>query len=301
MQNNIDKTKMFAHILAGFTAIVWGTTFISTKVLLESFHPIEILIYRFFIGYCILWLIRPKRLHFQGFKRELWYLLAGMSGVTIYFLCENISLTMTQAGNASVIVSTAPMFTAIFAFLTLKTEKPTRYFWMGFALAIAGIVLINVNAIHMSTSNLKGDFLALAAAAVWGVYSIILRKHVDTKSDVIVHTRRVIFYGLLTMIPCGLVMGFQLEPQVLFQPVNIGNLLFLGMLATAAGYVTWNFALEHLGVMKASVYIYIVPVITIITSAIILKEQVTLPGLAGCALTIAGLVVSEKKKKNIDE
>ena len=119
MQNNSNKIKLFAHILAGFTAIVWGTTFISTKVLLESFQPIEILIYRFLIGYCILWLIRPKRLHFQGWKKEGWYLLAGMCGVTIYFLCENIALTMTQAGNASIIVSTAPMFTAIFAFMTL--------------------------------------------------------------------------------------------------------------------------------------------------------------------------------------
>ena len=304
MQNN-KKTRFsnkyprifVTHMVALITVIIWGTTFISTKVLLRSFEPIEILIYRFVIGYLILWIIRPKILPFQGIKKEFWYLCAGLSGITIYFLCENVALTMTMAGNVGIIVSTAPMFTAVMAFLSLKSEKPTKYFWGGFLLAISGIILININGSGISFNHIKGDALALGAAAIWGVYSIILRKHVDTCNDVIIHTRRVLFYGLLTMIPCGMLMGFSLEPTVIFTTINIGNIVFLGTLATAICYVTWNYTLEHLGVMQASAYIYIVPVITIMASAIILHEKITIAEICGCGLTIAGLFLSEKRKK----
>ncbi len=296
MQNK-SNYKLVAHMVAIITAIVWGTTFISTKVLLASFSPIEIVIYRFVIGYLVLWLIKPKFIKFQGIRKEFWYLLAGFSGVTIYFLCENVSLTMTSAGNVGIIVSTAPMFTALFAFLALKTERPSRYFWIGFFLAITGIALINLNGSDMGLANVKGDILALFAAAVWGVYSVILRKYINTKEDVILNTRRVLFYGILTMIPCGMMMGTQFDTSLLTIPVNAGNLIFLGILATAMGYVMWNFALEHLGVMQASAYIYIVPVITIITSGIILSENITLQEFIGCILTVAGLFLSEKRKK----
>ncbi len=301
MQNK--KTHILvAHMVAIFTAIVWGTTFISTKVLLTSFSPIEIVIYRFLIGYFILWLIKPRVIKFQGIKKEFWYLMAGFSGITIYFLCENIALTMTFAGNVSIIVSTAPMFTAIFAYLTLKTERPSKYFWMGFVLAIIGIGLINLNGTNLKLENMKGDILALSAAAIWGVYSVILRKHIDIKEDVILHTRRILFYGLLTMIPCGMLMGFSFDFKPLTMPVNAFNLIFLGLVATAMGYVMWNYALEYLGVMQASAYIYIIPVITIITSGVILSEKITLPEFLGCALTILGLFLSEKRKitKKID-
>ena len=296
MQNK-SNYKLIAHMVATITAIVWGTTFISTKVLLASFSPIEIVIYRFIIGYLVLWLIKPKFIKFQGIRKECWYLLAGFCGVTIYFLCENVALTMTYAGNVSIIVSTAPMFTALFAFWALKTERPSRYFWIGFFLAITGIALIHLNGSEMKLANVKGDILALFAAAVWGVYSVILRKYINIKEDVILHTRRVLFYGILTMIPCGMMMGIHFDTSTLTIPVNLGNLIFLGVIATAMGYVMWNFALENLGVMQASAYIYIVPVITIITSGIILSEKITFQEFIGCVLTVTGLFLSEKRKK----
>ena len=295
MQNN--KSNWFPHAMAMYNVIVWGTTFISTKVLLESLEPLEILIYRFVIGYAALWCLKPQFLKWQGLKKELAYFVAGVFGVTIYFLGENISLTMTYTGNVSIIVSTAPLFTAICACLMTKTERPTKYFWGGFVLAIAGIGMINLGGTGIDAAHIKGDLLALVAAAVWGIYCVVLNEHIGEDVPVIVRTRRIFFYGLLTMIPCVFLMKTEFHLESLLRPVNAGNILFLGILATAGAYATWNYAVARLGVMKSSVYIYLIPVITIICSAIILKEEITAGIVIGCLLTTAGLFLSEKKKK----
>ena len=291
------KSNLFPHAMAMYNVIVWGTTFISTKVLLESFGPLEILIYRFVIGYMALWCLKPTCLKWQGLKKELAYFIAGFFGVTIYFLGENISLTMTYTGNVSIIVSTAPLFTAICACLMTKSERPTKYFWGGFILAIAGIAMINMGGAVIDTAHIKGDLLALGAAAVWGIYCVVLNEYIREDVPVIVRTRRIFFYGLITMIPCAFLMNVQFHPERLIEPVNAGNILFLGILATAGAYATWNYAVARLGVMKSSVYIYLIPVITIICSAIILKEEITSGAVCGCLLTMTGLFLSEKKTK----
>ena len=295
MQNN--KSNLFPHAMAMYNVIVWGTTFISTKVLLESFEPLEILIYRFVIGYIALWCLQPKVLKWQGLKKEFAYFIAGLFGVTIYFLGENISLTMTYTGNVSIIVSTAPLFTAICACLMTKTERPTKYFWGGFVLAIIGIAMINIGGTGIDAAHIKGDLLALSAAAVWGIYCVVLNEHIGEGVPVIVRTRRIFFYGLLAMIPCVFLMDAKFHLDRLLEPVNAGNIAFLAILATAGAYVTWNYAVARLGVMKSSVYIYLIPVITIICSAIILHEKITIGAVSGCLLTMAGLFLSEKKVK----
>ena len=295
MQNN--KSNWFPHAMAMYNVIVWGTTFISTKVLLESLEPLEILIYRFVIGYIALWCLKPQFLKWQGLKKEFAYFIAGLFGVTIYFLGENISLTMTYTGNVSIIVSTAPLFTAICACIMTKTERPSKYFWGGFVLAIIGIAMINVGGTQIDAAHIKGDLLALSAAAVWGIYCVVLNEHIGEGIPVIVRTRRIFFYGLLTMIPCVFLMDAKFHLDRLLEPVNAGNIAFLSILATAGAYVTWNYAVARLGVMKSSVYIYLIPVITIICSAIILHEKITIGAVAGCLLTMAGLFLSEKKAK----
>lgn len=292
-RNKVHK----AHLLALITVMIWGTTFISTKLLLTEFTPVEILLFRFLIGYLVLILLRPKPLPFQGVKKEIWYALAGISGVTVYFFCENIALTYTLASNVSVIVSLAPMFTAAMAFLFLKKERLGKNFFMGFLIAFAGILLINYNGRVELQLNPKGDLLAVAAAFVWAVYSVILKARLPMDKDVIRATRRIFFYGIVTMLPCSLFLGLRLEPARFTDPVMVGNLLYLGIFASALGYLLWNYVIEVLGTLKASAYIYVIPAITIIVSVLILKEPVNGIVMAGAALAVCGLMISEKNKK----
>ncbi len=110
-------------------------------------------------------------------------------------------------------------------------------------------------------------------------------------------TRRIFFYGILFMIPALPFFGCKLEVGRFANPVYIFNLIFLGIGASALCFVTWNYAVRVLGAVKTSVYIYMVPVITVVTSMIVLHEKITPLAAIGTICTLAGLILSEWKYK----
>lgn len=290
------KKEIHGHLLAFVTIIIWGTTFISTKILLKAISPIEILFLRFAIGFALLLLICPHRLRIRERKQELYFAGAGLCGVTLYFLLENIALTYTFASNVGVIVSIAPFFTAILAHYFLDGEKLRLGFFMGFVLAAAGIFIISFNGSSCLELNPMGDILALSAAVVWAAYSVLTKKISGFHYNTIQTTRRIFFYGLLFMLPALLIFGFHPSIDQLIQPVNLFNILFLGFGASALCFVTWNSAVKRLGAVKTSVYIYAVPVITVITSILVLHERITGIAVFGIVLTLSGLLVSQGRR-----
>lgn len=292
LNNNIR-----GHLSAIFTVILWGTTFISTKILLGSFTPIEILCYRFVIGFIALFILRPRGVKGKTFVQEAQFAAAGLCGVTLYFLMENIALTYTTASNVGVIVSISPFFTAVLSRLYFKDEKLTPGFFIGFVAAIIGILLISYNSTQSFGLNPLGDILAILAAAAWALYSNITKKISFYGYDTIYTTRKIFSYGIVFMIPAAIIMPFEFGFERLTDPVNLLNILYLGLGASALCFVIWNFALKVLGPVKTSVYIYLVPVITIVTSIIILDERITPVSLCGIVLTLAGLFVSERTSK----
>lgn len=292
MKNN----ALAGHIAAGFTILIWGTTFVSTKVLLGVLSPAEILVIRFLIGYLALWCVCPRPLKPKEKKQELYFATAGLYGVTLYYLLENFALTYTQASNVGVIISIAPFFTVIFACLLLNEDRPAKPFYIGFAVAMAGIILISFPSGSALELNPVGDLLAVIAAVIWAGYSTVTKILSGYDYNVIQTTRRIFFYGLIFMIPVLLFTDFKPDLTRLANPVMIGNLLFLGLGASALCFVTWNFAVKRLGSVKTSVYIYMVPVITAVASALILREEMTDKMILGIALTLLGLFLCERGK-----
>lgn len=291
----MENKKMAGHLLALLTIVIWGTTFISTKILLVDFRPTEILLLRFVMGFLALLAVHPHRLKGTTRRQELMLAAAGLCGICLYYLLENIALVYTMASNVGVIISVAPFFTAIFSRLFIKEqEKLSIYFVTGFLVAMAGIFLISFNGAKLEL-NPAGDLLALAAAVVWACYSVLTKKISSFGYNTILTTRRTFFYGILFMLP-----ALDLEPEWerLMDPVCLLNLIYLGLGASALCFVTWNFAVKVLGVVKTSIYIYMVPVITTITSALILKEPVTRISAAGTVLAVAGLFLSGYSKKD---
>lgn len=293
------KEAAKGHISALITILIWGTAFISTKILLTDFKPIEIIFYRFSIGLLVLMIAYPRRLKWTTKKEELTFAVAGMCGITLYFLLENIALTFTAASNVGVIISVAPFFTAILANWLLDDEKPKSAFFIGFITAIIGISLISFNGITVLRLNPVGDILALSAAIVWAVYSILLRKISLFGHHTIQTTRRIFCYGLVILIPILLLFQFEWGLERFVRPANTFNILFLGLGASALCFATWNFAVRILGAVKTSIYIYLVPVITVVTSVIVLSERVTWMSALGTILTLAGLFISGKKTKSL--
>lgn len=286
------------HLAALITILIWGTTFISTKVLLVDFEPVEILFFRFVLGFLVLFLAFPRRMRGTIMRQEITFAAAGLCGVCLYYLLENIALTYTMASNVGVIISIAPFFTAILSHLCVPEEEKLQVsFFIGFLVAMAGICLISFNGSRLQLSPM-GDLLAVAAAAVWACYSILTRKISSFGYHTIQTTRRIFAYGILFMIPALFLFDCRVGPERFSNPVYLGNLLFLGLGASALCFVTWSMAVRILGAVKTSIYIYLVPVITVITSAVILHERITLMSGAGTALALAGLLISEYRGKS---
>ena len=294
--NNTAK----GHLAALITILIWGTTFISTKVLLEDFQPIEILFFRFLIGLVALLVVCPHRLDGTTIRQELIFATAGLCGVCLYYLLENIALTYTMASNVGVIISVAPFFTAILSHLFLKQDERLRAsFFVGFIVSILGIGLISFNGASLHL-NPVGDLLALLAAFLWACYSILTRKISSYGYNTILTTRRVFFYGILFMIPALFLFSFKPGISRFTDPVYLLNILFLGLGASALCFVTWNSAVKILGAVKTSIYIYLVPVITVAASVLIIHEPFTWITGAGTVLTLAGLFISERKEVRSD-
>ena len=292
-----NQTAAAGHLSALFCILIWGTTFISTKILLITFSPIEILVLRFVMGFVALFIVYPKRVKTASLREELLFVGAGLCGVTMYFLLENVALTYTLASNVGVIVSIAPFFTAILSHFFLKGERLSRSFVMGFIIAITGIFLIGYNTNQVLILNPAGDLLALLAALSWAMYSTLMRKIRELHYNTIGSTRRVFFYGLVLMLPALFLMDFTPDFSKIFVPVNLVNLLFLGLFASALCFVFWNWTVGILGAVKTSLYIYIVPVVTMIAAALLLHETITPTALIGACLALAGMFLAERKEK----
>lgn len=295
--NSRKNSTDIGHISAVVTISIWGTTFISTKILLNSFSPTEILFFRFLLGLTALTMIYPKRLKGTTIRQELTFAGAGLCGITLYYLLENVALTYTQASNVGVIISTAPFFTVILSyFLSKRKEKPNGLFFAGFATAIAGICLISFGNTGIQI-NPVGDMLALVAAVVWAVYSLLTKKIGKFGLNTIQTTRWIFLYGIVFMIPTLFLFDFHFDFSEFSDLTNLTNLIFLGLGASALCFVTWSVAVKNLGAVKTSIYIYIVPAITVIASALILKERITVYSVIGTILTLTGLLISEIKTK----
>ena len=293
----MQNKSVYGHLAALLTIVIWGTTFISTKVLLTAFQPVEILFFRFVLGFLALCAICPKRLKTAGFRQEAVLALAGLCGICLYYLLENIALTFTLASNVGVIISIAPFFTALLSHFVLKSGEHLRFsFFVGFVVAMIGIALISFGGSRL-TLDPVGDLLAVAAALVWACYSLLTRKIGSFDYPVVLATRKTFFYGIIFMLPTLFFFDFHPQLSALIQPAVLFNLLYLGLGASALCFVTWNFAVKELGAVKTSVYIYAVPVITVLTSALILHEPLTFATGLGTMLTLAGLALSETKPK----
>ena len=289
-----NHEKLTGYLFALFTIAVWGSTFISSKKLLSVYTPSQIMLTRFLLAYCALRLLRPRKLALT-WKQEASFFLLGLSGCSIYFYTENTALTYTLASNVSIIVAAAPIFTAILAHFAGEERFRRSTLW-GFLVAFTGVVLVVCNGTFVLKLNPRGDFLALAAAACWAVYSVLLRR-VSQGLDPILVTRRTLFWGAVTAAPMVLLEGAPYPTAPLLTPVVAGNFLFLGLIGSGLCYVLWNKAFRLLGVVATNNFIYLNPFVTIVVARIFLDEPISPLALLGAVLITVGVVVSQRPSK----
>lgn len=308
------------HLAALFCVTVWGATFVSTKVLIaHGLAPAEIFLLRFVMAYLgILPFARrgrsdgkkavggpsggkarrkpAGRLRGARLRDELLLAAAGLTGGSLYFLTENIALEYAPASNVSLIVCTAPVWTALLMSLVYRSERMTRRQIAGCALAFVGVVLVVLNGRFVLHLSPRGDLLALSAALLWMLYSLVI-KQLGDRLPVAYVTRKVFFYGIVTILPWFAWEPFDLPAATLRHPAVWGNLLFLGVVASLLCYVLWNAAMTRLGAVRTTNYIYLNPLVTMLTAALVIDERITPAALCGAALILSGMWLAERERR----
>lgn len=285
------------HLLAILTVTIWGTTFVSTKTLINNgLTPTEIFVYRFALAYlCIVWTAR-RGMFARTAADELMLAAAGVAGGSLYFITENTALRLTQASNVAMLISVTPLLTTLIGmaiFRGERTKKPERVL-LGSLVALIGVAAI-LGGASFTRFGTKGDLLTLAAALSWAVYSLLVKRLGRSYSPWFI-SRKVFGYGLLSMavwIPLFHPVAFR--PHLLAQYDVALNLLFLGIVASMLCFTFWNAVVGRIGMVKATNYINLNPIVTFISAHIFLGESVAPLALAGTAAVLLGVYLVERR------
>lgn len=288
---------MLWHLLALTVACIWGSTFVASKVLLMAgLTPAEIMCMRFVLAWVLMLPFCHKQLK-TNLRDELLMMTLGLSGGSLYFQAENTALQLTSAtSTVALLVSTTPIVTALMNRCMHRGEHLSGRFLSGSMVALVGVALVVFNGVFILDDNPWAMLLALGASFTWGIYSLVIR-HVEKRYSSAVITRKVFFWGVITMLPICLMEGNDFGPG-LFSPTVIGTLLFLGLVASLGCFLLWNIVLRRIGIIAAGNYLYFNPVTSLIVAYIVLNEHITGLAILGCLLTIVGVYLCNRKKKD---
>ena len=288
------------HLVAFVVVSIWGSTFVFTKMLLQAgLSPAQIFTLRFIIAYVLLLafsLTRQHRWFSCSLKDELLMVVLGITGGSMYFLAENAAMLYTTATNTSLIVCSCPLFAMfLFALFYRHSEPISRMQAVGSLLACLGMAVVVLNGHFVLHLSPLGDLLAFAACLCWAVYSLLMKPALERYSTLFI-TRKVFFYGLVTILPYyALVPGFPPLSTIL-RPDVLWSLLFLGVVASMLCFLVWNWVISRLGAVVATNWVYFNPITTIIFAWWLLDEQITSFFLVGTLLILAGMYLADRKK-----
>ncbi len=287
------QSKLGCYIIAVAVITVWSTTFVSTKLLLRTLSPEEIMFYRHVLAYLSLLAAYPHFHRSGGWREELLFMGAGIFGSTLYFLTENYALKFSTATNVGLLLATTPMLTAIVARFLTKGEPFNRQLGAGFCIAFLGVALVIFNGHFVLQLHPAGDILALAAGLSWALYSTMVKK-IGTRYNGMYITRKIFFYAIVTMLPVLAFGDFRFEFTRLANPTVYLNLVFLGVVASSLCFLIWSKIIWKIGPVAVNNFIYLMPFITMLAAWLLLGEQLTPIAVFGGVVILAGVWVSTR-------
>ena len=250
---------------------------------------------RFVLAYVLMLPFVRGKWFCKSLKDELLMVLLGISGGSLYFLLENTALLYTQASNVAIIIAATPLLTMLAVNLLNRGKEANRQLYLYSLLSLLGVALVVFNGNFVLKLNPLGDFLTLGAALTWVIYSIILAK-VEGHYPLLMITRKIFFYGIITLLPYFLYEPLEITSAILMRPIVWSNLLFLGLVASLICYATWNISIKQLGTVTATNYLYINPIVAMITAHIVLGEKITPLAIVGAIFILVGVYLAERKK-----
>ncbi len=284
------------HVFALIASMVWGSTFVSSKVLLNvGMSPAEIMTVRFVIAYLVMLPFNHNYLKSKSLKDEFLFMLLGITGGSVYFLTENTAVGIASVtSTVALIVCSTPVITALINRMIWRSEKLSSSFLVGSVTALVGTALVVFNGIFILDDNPLVIILSLAASLCWAFYSIILRV-MSKRYDSFVITRKVFFWGVVTMLPYFLFDDIHISADMFTHGDVLFNVVFLALVASLGCFLLWNIVTSRIGIVVSSNYLYFNPVVALITGHVVFSEQITVYAVVGCIITILGVYLCNKK------
>lgn len=285
------KDKIFkGNIYAAVTLMVWDFTYIVGKMLLTDLSPTQILTFRFLLVALLSSVINIKEYHKKTFREEGKFVILGFL-ICLYFILENNGLKLTSASNIGFILGTMPFFSSIVAHFFTKDEKIGKSLVIGFIVSMFGIGIMSFsNGISL---KLRGDLLMLAAVIVWSFYSLALKKYRFKYSTYYI-TKKTFGYSSLFLIIYILISGEKF-PRIQNLDLNLMlGIAYLVLAASFLGFIFWGKAIQYIGIVKTSSYLFFSPINITIFSYIFLGEKMTAVKLFGGALVLTGSFILKK-------
>ncbi len=284
------RERTVAWLLGLAVVLIWGVSFAATRVAVAEIPPLTAALLRFGLASAVLYpLVRRRwgRLALDPADRRDGVLL-GLSGVTLAFLFENIGLTYTTASHGALIVSTAPLATAL-AESVVRRRLPSARVLLGFSTALVGVGLI-VGLGGGGEATWYGDLLVLGTVFCWVGYSF-LTKRLTGRYPTLVVTQVAMVTGTLGLVPLALgELAFM--PARLPGPGPLLAIVYLGVLCSAVAYLWWNQAIRVLGVTATNSLVYGIPLVGVAAGVLLLGEPLTPVVAGGGALVVTGVVVA---------
>lgn len=274
------------------TTIIWGSALVVTKSLLQEIGPFTAAVLRFFIA----WIILAPFAFRQGYRLSLTirpaFLLFGLTGIALYIAMTNLGLVYTAASSAALVQASTPAVTTLLSVLVLK-ERVSRMQLLGIGLSIAGLLLVTgINMTQAGSAPLLGNLFVFAGVLAWAVYTVQGKKLVSTFPWLVITTTS-ISAGLLFLLPFAFgELWLQGLPHL--HADGLLQLLYLGAASSALGYALWNYGLRFLDASEAAPYINLIPVVGLLLSVLLLHEPVGPIQIAGGALTLVGVWLSNR-------
>ena len=302
------------YFLTAVVIFIWGITFVNTRALLGDFSALEILVVRFALAWAALWAVDPRKF-VKICRADEWLFAAmGFCGVFFYQFMENCAIYYTNASNVAIFVSFGPIVTAALARMFAKDRSLSAALVAGSLIAVVGVALVSLNGVVNLHLRPLGDFMAFSAMVSWGFYSILIGKANEKGYPPSFAIRKAFGWSLVMMLPlciwgitdsgyCALDGSFSVtldwEANIdrFSKWLNWLNLGFLGLLASAACFAMWNYACNALGVVRATIGLYLTPIVGVIFAALFLGERLTPMSTLGGVVIIVGVAIANWRKK----
>jgi drug/metabolite transporter (DMT)-like permease len=288
----VPKSRTLPHLEALLAVVVWGASFIATKVALKDISPVSVVWLRFSMGVVILGFAVVLRKQFALPTRNEWGYFAalGFLGITFHQWLQSNGLQTSEASTTAWIVATTPVFMALLGWLVLK-EGLGLIKIMGIAVAFIGVLLVvskgNLASVSGGKFGAPGDVLILISSVNWAVFSVLsrrgLKSHPASLMMFYVMTSGWIFTSILLFAGTGL---SELSNLTLNGWVGI---LFLGVLCSGLAYIAWYDALQSLPAAQTGVFLYIEPLVAVVVAFFVLREAITAVSLLGGGIILLGV------------